>query len=222
MKIIPYLTSNNKISRNLIKLVPDKLKQILNKNRELDEWKDRLYCAPSPSFIKRIVLLRHSLENCIWIETGTALGETTKLLAQDAYHVHSIEPSESLFCAARDNLSDLHNITLYNNTSELILLSILQGVKHDNVCFWLDGHYSGGITFKGSVDTPILLELRIIEENLERFKSVVVLIDDIRCFDPSNPLFRDYPSIDYLVDWARKNKFQWSIEHDIFIAILKK
>jgi hypothetical protein len=45
---------------------------------------------------------------------------------------------------------------------------------------------------------------------------VVVMIDDIRCFDPD--VDAAYPSLDYLVDWARSHGFSWHIEHDIFVA----
>jgi hypothetical protein len=46
----------------------------------------------------------------------------------------------------------------------------------------------------------------------------VVMVDDIRLFDPTNPQFFAYPSIDFVVDWARKHNLRWHIEHDIFIA----
>ena len=42
-----------------------------------------------------------------------------------------------------------------------------------------------------------------------------ILIDDIRLFDSN---FQNYPSKDLLVDWCKKNKLSWEIEHDIFIC----
>lgn len=57
-----------------------------------------------------------------------------------------------------------------------------------------------------------------IENNLTRYEKVAVLVDDIRCFDPAVPEYADYPDLNYLVDWARRNKLNWHIEHDIFIA----
>ncbi len=55
------------------------------------------------------------------------------------------------------------------------------------------------------------------EKNLGLWNTVVVLIDDVRCFDPE--VGGDaYPSRDYLVAWASRNKMAWQIEHDIFIA----
>jgi len=102
-------------------------------------------------------------------------------------------------------------------TSEQQLPQLLPTLSGD-VNFWLDGHYSAGITYHGSVDTPIVTELACIERQRERFGNIVVLIDDVRCFDPTIEEFAQYPSLDFLVDWARRNRFQWHIEHDIFVA----
>ena len=44
----------------------------------------------------------------------------------------------------------------------------------------------------------------------------MILIDDVRCFMPSNE-FKEYLSINDLVDWSRENRFNSIIEHDIFI-----
>ena len=72
------------------------------------------------------------------------------------------------------------------------------------------------MTFKGPKITPILDELSSIEKNLTRFNQVVILVDDVRLFE-SSLTQSDYPSLGVLVDWARANRLQWCIEHDIFI-----
>jgi hypothetical protein len=94
------------------------------------------------------------------------------------------------------------------------LLAAING----DVNFWLDGHYSAGPTFKGRSDTPIIEELSCISANLGRLGRACVLIDDLRCFDPTLLEFSSYPSIDYLVNWARENNLKWHVEHDIFVA----
>ena len=76
--------------------------------------------------------------------------------------------------------------------------------------------FSSGMTFKGPKITPILDELSSIEKNLTRFNQVVILVDDVRLFE-SSLTQSDYPSLGVLVDWARANRLQWCIEHDIFI-----
>jgi hypothetical protein len=49
--------------------------------------------------------------------------------------------------------------------------------------FWLDAHFSQGITAKGTVVTPILNEL---EQILRRPFKDVILIDDAESFDGTN------------------------------------
>ena len=109
----------------------------------------------------------------------------------------------------------MENITLLNGLSEDVLPVVLSELE-GNVCFWFDSHFSSGMTFKGPKITPILDELSSIEKNLTRFNQVVILVDDVRLFE-SSLTQSDYPSLGVLVDWARANRLQWCIEHDIFI-----
>ena len=185
-----------------------------NENRE---WIERKYAAPSLAHIKRSVLLRLGYPNAVWVETGTFMGDTAALLAVHSKAVYTIEPDLALFEKAALRFSNESKVKPLHGLSEDVfpkLLPTLSGV----VNFWLDGHYSGGITHKGPTDCPVRAELQNIEANLSRFEKVAVMIDDMRCFDPSIPEYADYPNLDYLVDWARKNGLSWNIEHDIFLA----
>ena len=58
--------------------------------------------------------------------------------------------------------------------------------------FWLDGHYSAGITAKGEKETPIWEELEHICDH--PIKNHVILIDDASLFVGKN----DYPNLDSL------------------------
>lgn len=180
-------------------------------------WDKRDFAAPSPHFIKQRVLLRNGLPSATWVETGTYMGETTRVLSKVASMVYSVEPEPKLFARADQLFRDTANVKILNGTSESVFPGLLSKLSGD-VCFWLDGHYSAGLTFKGEKDTPIIEELAAISESLGRMGKVVVLIDDIRCFNPKLPEFASYPPIDFLVDWARKHKMSWHIEHDIFVA----
>lgn len=71
------------------------------------------------------------------------------------------------------------------------------------------------------MDTPITAELREVEKHLARLDHVAVLVDDVRCFDPSLPEYATYPSRDWLVEWATSHGLSWTIEHDIFVATTK-
>ena len=56
-----------------------------------------------------------------------------------------------------------------------------------------------------------------IESNIANFNDLSILIDDVRCFLPSNASYPNYPTSDYLVDWSRRMNLLWRIERDIFI-----
>ena len=145
------------------------------------------------------------------------MGETTHFLARSASHVYSVEPEPSLFEQARRRFSGRSNVSILFGTSEITFPALLPTLG-GAVNFWLDGHFSAGVTFRGEADTPVMEELRQIESNLARFTHLSVLVDDVRCFDPSQPEYAGYPPADFLIDWARRNKLKWHIEHDIFVA----
>ena len=179
----------------------------------LYKWFQASRCSPpSPNFVKLACLLRHSCFRATWVETGTYLGHGTLFLSKIASHVHTIEPSNECISRASNVLQGLDNVTMHKGFSEDVfpgLLSTLSG----SVCFWLDGHFSGGITTKSTLDTPIKFELREIGRNLNLYNECVVLIDDIRECGSG-----DYPPLEYYVFWALKHGLLWAIEHDIFIA----
>jgi hypothetical protein len=191
--------------------------RVLGLLRGYATWGRRRFAAPSPHFIKQACLIRNGAPNATWVETGTYLGQTTAFLARHGDKVYSIEPEPALFANARRYFRGFANVEVLNGTSEQIFPGLLPRIS-GNVNFWLDGHYSAGITFKGRQDTPILDELEEISSNLSRFDKVCVLVDDIRCFNPNQAEYSTYPSIDVLVDWARRNHMHWHIEHDIFVA----
>ena len=78
-----------------------------------------------------------------------------------------------------------------------------------------------------SVIFPIFNEELRINNSLNKIKKFIdvsklkyieiIFIDDGRCFLSKLEEYNDYPSIDFLVNWSKKNKFLWKIEHDIFI-----
>jgi hypothetical protein len=203
--------------RHSLGLRQNSVKDLDDKSDVYRDWADRQFAAPSPHFVKQEVLLRNGLRDAIWIETGTFMGDTTSVLSKVATMVYSIEPEPTLFSKAEQKFRNTRNVKIISGLSEEVLPKLLPTLSGD-VCFWLDGHYSSGITFKGPQETPILDELDIIGRNVAKMGKVLVLVDDIRLFDPRNPEFSAYPSIDFLVDWARKHDLSWHIEHDIFIA----
>ena len=63
--------------------------------------------------------------------------------------------------------------------------------------FWLDAHYSAGVTARGNKDTPIISELDAIFTNMNN-GSYILLIDDARSFTGKN----DYPELAYLKNYV--------------------
>ncbi len=179
------------------------------------QWYRRKKCSvPAPNIIKHQILLRHGIKLANWIETGTFVGETTKLLSKHFPGVFTIEASEECQKIAKRHLGNRSNISFYSGTSEDLFESIIKKQK-GKINIFLDAHYSGGITFKGSNLASIKKELSDISNNISKFDQIAVFIDDIDAyyFDP-----KSYPKIDYYAEWARNNKLDWIIECNIFIA----
>jgi len=183
--------------------------------RDLRDWSKRGWSDHAPQFVKQAIFRKYSIDGATWVETGTFMGRTTRFLASLAPLVYTIEPAPKLFKRAKRRFNNTH-VHVLNGTSEDVIPTLLPKLSGD-ICFWLDGHYSAGQTHKGPTDCPIEQELAAIAANLGNFDHVSILIDDIRLFLPSETTYSDYPSVDFLVDWARQHDFEWRIEQDIFI-----
>jgi hypothetical protein len=202
----------NQVKKKLYYILPNSLVKIIKKQLELKYWRERNYLENAPQFIKEKVLEMYSIKNANWIETGTFRGDTTHYLSKRFPHIYSIEPQVKFYNAALNRFKS-KNVTLFNDVSENVLPILLPTLK-DNLNFWLDGHYSGGETFKGKKECPIEDELNSIEVSFDNFEKISIFIDDVRTFLSSA---NNYPSIDYLVDWSRRLDMKWRIVHDIFI-----
>jgi len=177
--------------------------------------------SPSPNFVKKRILKSFSFGNATWVETGTYLGETTLALGKHAKRVVSLEPALPLFKFSKKRLASHKNIEILNGSSEELFLGILSKLSGPT-CFWLDGHASGDVTFQGKTETPVVFELDSIKKFRNNWKDLTVCVDDVRCFSQKiSKNVGDYPTINFLVDWAEDCGLGWKIEHDIFIASTK-
>jgi hypothetical protein len=180
-------------------------------------WSTRAWAVPAPSKVKWSILKRYGAGAHTWIETGTYLGNTTSLLARLGKSVYSLEPEPNLAESAASRFKAYSNVQIINRPSEEAFPELLAKIK-GSVAFWLDGHYSAGITYRGANETPIRTELSQIERWTENFSHLVVLVDDFRCFGQSDVVGGEYPSRSFLVNWADRLNLSWTVEHDIFIA----
>jgi len=139
----------------------------------------------------------------VFVETGTYLGDTVASLRGYARTIHSIELGNDLYKNATKRFECCPDVRLWHGDSAAVLPEVLNHV--DSRClFWLDGHYSEGITARGSQDTPIVEELKhIFSASLPPY---LIVIDDTRCFNGMN----GYPCMHSLLQFvaAAKPNFQ--------------
>ena len=102
------------------------------------------------------------------------------------------------------------NVVLFQGDSGKVLHQILDNVNEPAI-FWLDGHYSAGITALGDKECPIYEELEAIFQKCRN--TPVILIDDARCFIGEG----DYPTIEDLTAYVKSKdeRYQVAIEYDI-------
>jgi hypothetical protein len=166
-------------------------------------WKVRGKPTPSPHIFKQATVKRYAQEYAIslFIETGTFLGDMVDSVKHAFSNIYTIELGQELYQRARDRFSSYNHIKVYLGDSSIMLGSILDTIQ-EPCLFWLDAHYSEGITAKGSVDSPILIELENIFQH-PYAKKHVILIDDARLFTGEH----DYPEIYQIHELAQEAGF---------------
>ena len=107
-------------------------------------------------------------------------------MKKDFDRIYSIELNQELVEKAKLRFKNESHIELIHGDSGIELKKLIAKINQPAL-FWLDGHYSAGITARGDKDTPILEELEHILNAPDR--GHVILIDDARCFgaDPAYP-----------------------------------
>jgi hypothetical protein len=165
----------------------------MRSQRDLVLWLLRGRPVPPPPIVKQRAVRefgrRFGLR--VLVETGTYMGEMLAATAAHFDHLHSIELSEMLHRKAVERFRNQPYIRLHQGDSTSMLPSVLTELRAPSL-FWLDAHYSGGVTAMGDAETPIMFELECIFRR--GCDQDVVLIDDARCFDGTS----GYPTLDEL------------------------
>jgi len=129
--------------------------------------------------LKKEILIKYKKDCQVFIETGTLHGAAVGLALEfDFKQIYSCELSERLYNETLEKYP-IGKVRLYNSDSTLFLNSLLPNIK-DKSLFWLDAHYSGGITTYLDTKCPILNELNQIKQH--SVKNHTILIDDVRLF----------------------------------------
>lgn len=148
---------------------------------------------PTPHLIKQIVIKNYAEKYRIeiLIETGTYLGTMVNATRNTFKKIYTIELNKQLYFRAKRRFKKYNHVNVFLGDSSKILPVVLKKINQPCI-FWLDAHYSRGITTKGTTETPIIDELRAILNH--QIKSHVILIDDVSEFNG----FRDYPPLNEL------------------------
>jgi hypothetical protein len=162
--------------------------------------------VPPPGAVKRTIvrLYARHFELRRFVETGTYLGATVRAMRPHMDHIWSIELDETLAERAQRMFSRDPGIDILQGDSGERLAEVLSVL--DGPClFWLDSHWSGGMTARGAEESPVLHELGHIFNHA--VDGHVVLIDDARCFTGSG----GYPMIDELREFVASRQPDWTV-----------
>jgi hypothetical protein len=176
------------------------------------DWERDDRQSSPPHVIKERVLKEYAerFQIRILLETGTYLGEMVDAMKTSFDRIFSIELDPALHKRATERFASYDHISLFQGDSGEVMKTLL--VSIDGPClFWLDGHFSGGITAKGDLVTPIMTELAHILNH--PVAGHVILIDDARLFAGEN----DYPTLAELRDqvFGKRPGWKFRVEDDI-------
>jgi len=175
-------------------------------------WKHGGLPVPAPHPVKRALLLREALRikaGC-FVETGTFTGDTVWFMRDKLAKVYSIEVQPQLAALASGLFRNDPRVEIIEGDSATALADLVKRINGTTL-FWLDGHYSAGLTARGASDCPIYDELRCVFGKCRQ--RWVVLIDDARCFGSE----KDYPSLPELAKFVESvlPGAEFRTEHDM-------
>jgi len=176
------------------------------------KWQRAGSPVPPPHAYKQRVVKQFAerYDTTTLVETGTFQGEMVAAVEKYFSEVHTIELGADLAAKATHKFRNHPRVHVYEGDSREVLRRILPSVNSPTL-FWLDAHYSEGITARAEIDSPISEELEII---LALQKRPIILIDDARMFDGTKGYLTS-DAVRKIVDTRRPG---WSVkmEHDIF------
>ena len=141
-------------------------KNIIRSEEEIiEQWEKEGKPVPPPHLVKQKAIEEHKkkFDLSILVETGTYLGDMVEAQRNNFKKIYSIELSEKLFRKTVNRFKPYPHIQLLLGDSGAKLNEIVPGLDQPAL-FWLDGHYSGGITALGSKECPVPEELQAIFE----------------------------------------------------------
>jgi hypothetical protein len=179
--------------------------------KEISEWERKGKPVPPPHIVKQRTI-RHYAEKYkleILVETGTYYGDMVEAMKKYFDHIYTIELSSELYKVAKKRFQKEKHVEVIHGDSGKVLKNLMKRISKPAL-FWLDGHYSAGVTARGEKDTPIYEELQHILS--KRDIGHVIIIDDARCFGTD----AGYPTLEELKEFikARRQEVLISIQDD--------
>ncbi len=177
------------------------------KNKILKDWENKGKPVPPPHEVKQVTIEAYQKSfNCTtMVETGTYLGDMIFAMKDNFAKLYSIELEPTLWKNAVKRFSNNKHIEILQGDSGKVLHELVPKLN-SKALFWLDGHYSAGVTAKGEKYCPIYEELDAIF-NGNNHKHVL-LIDDARHFNGKS----DYPTIEELKQYVKTKNPQYKVE----------
>ncbi len=180
--------------------------------KHLRKWRRDGWQTPLPSLMKRVMIKAEAqrIGATTLVETGTYTGDTVWFFRKDLKQIFSIEIHPDLARLARVRFASWPSVKIVEGDSATKLAEIVPEVNGPCV-FWLDGHYSAGITGRGSKDCPIWGEFDAIIGKMKY--PFIILIDDARCFGTD----ADYPPLTEVDAFVRERLpgYSMRVENDI-------
>jgi hypothetical protein len=159
----------------------------MTERRILLQWRLSGRPIPPPPTVKHAIVKEYQSRfgPRVFIETGTFAGGMIEAVRAQFDRVVSIELDPGWHSRAVERFRADPRITLLQGDSGVRLQEVLDALT-EPALFWLDAHYSGPVTARGAVDSPIVRELEAIRAH--RVAGHVVLIDDMRDFQGAGPM----------------------------------
>jgi hypothetical protein len=171
----------------------------LTERRIVLQWRLAGRPIPPPPHVKQAIVkdYQRRFGPRVFVETGTFAGGMIDAVKDRFPRIVSIELDPGWHARAVERFRAYPHVTLLRGDSGVRLQEVLDSLT-DPALFWLDAHYSGPVTARGAIDSPIIREMEAIRAH--PVAGHVVLIDDMRDFQGRN----GYPTVDELIAWIHR------------------
>jgi hypothetical protein len=181
-------------------------------SQDMKRW-ERDQTPPFPHLLKQRIVLGYATASKarVFVETGTFYGHMLWACVGKFDKLISIEVEPHFFLRAQKVFANQPGVSVLRGDSGEIVPQILRTLDC-SALFWLDAHYSGDVTGRAELETPIRQEIEAILGHHHRH---AVLIDDANCFDGTH----DYPDLAWIEITARSAGYSVTVANNIIRLI---